>query len=227
MARLPRFSVAGYPHHVIQRGNNRQPVFLDAQDHQRHLDLLYEHAAVEKVAVHAYVQMTNHVHLLMTPQTAEGLSRLMRVLAQRYTQYFNNRYQRTGTLWEGRYKSTVVESDRYLIACMVYLDLNPVRAAMVTRPADYRWSSHGHYIGQHPDKRLTPHPLYWGLGNTPFAREAAYVDLVEQGLSPAVQKQMTESVIKGWALGSEPFTRSLQNLTPRRVGRRSAGRPKK
>lgn len=225
MARLARLSVADYPHHVIQRGNNRQPVFLDAQDHQRYLDLLVEHAALEKVAVHAYVQMTNHVHLLLTPQAAEGLSRLMRVLGQRYTQYFNQRYQRTGALWEGRYKSTVIESDRYLIACMVYLDLNPVRAGTVARAADYRWSSHRHYIGQHSDKTLTPHSLYWGLGNTPFAREAAYADLVAQGLSVALQKQVTESVIKGWALGSETFTDGLQRQTRRRLGRQTAGRP--
>jgi putative transposase len=225
MARLPRLTVPGYPHHVIQRGNNRQPIFLDAADYEQFLLLLGEYAQREKVAVHAYVLMGNHVHLLLTPETDSGVPVMMQAVGRRYVQYFNQRYQRTGTLWDGRYKSTLVDTDRYLLACMVYIDLNPVRAGIVSKPADYHWSSYGHYAGLRNDKLIVPHALCWALGNTPFAREAAYVDLVGQGISLDQQKDLTESVLKGWALGAPGFMARLQKHTPRRPQPKPAGRP--
>jgi REP element-mobilizing transposase RayT len=155
---------------VIQRGNNRQAIFACAADYQMLLGLLDENAKKFAVAIHAYVLMGNHFHLLATPQTADGLPQMMQAVGRRYVRYFNDSQKRTGTLWEGRYKSTLIQTDRYLLACMVYIDLNPVRAALVVRPQDYPWSSHGHYIGQRVDKLITPHALVWALGNTPFAR---------------------------------------------------------
>ena len=225
MARLPRLTVAGYPHHIIQRGNDRQPIVRDDQDRQRLLDLWTEHAKTFKVAIHAWVIMDNHFHLLATPETQEGLPQMMQAVGRAYVRYFNVRHKRTGTLWEGRYRSTLIESERYLLACMVYIDLNPVRAGMVGRPEDFRWSSYRHSIGQLGDKLVTPHALYWALGNTPFAREAAYAVLVQTGLSEAQRTELTQSALSGWALGSEAFVRELGQGTTRRLVRGKAGRP--
>jgi len=225
MARLPRLSVAGYPHHVIQRGNNRQAIFLNDADRRRMLDLLEEHARQFEVAVHAYVLMDNHFHLLLTPQTGEGLPRMMQAVGRRYVRYFNDTHGRTGTLWEGRYKSTLIEAERYLLACMVYIDLNPVRAGVLAQARDYPWSSHGHYAGLRVDRLVTPHPLYWELGNTPFAREAAYARLVQDGLTAQQQQALTESALRGWALGSPVFVAELQKKTERRLSKAHPGRP--
>ena len=225
MARLPRLTLPGYPHHVIQRGNNRQPIFASAADYQTLLDLLDENAKKFGVAIHAYVLMSNHFHLLATPQSAEGLPQMMQAVGRRYVRYFNDVQKRTGTLWEGRYKSTLIQTDRYLLACMAYMDLNPVRAGLVGQVRDYPWSSHGHYTGQRLDKLITPHGLVWEMGNTPFAREAAYAELVQSGISPVQQAALTESALRGWALGEPDFVADLQKRTERRVAKSSAGRP--
>ena len=225
MARLPRLTLPGYPHHIIQRGNNRQAIFNSTADQQTLLALLLENAKKFKVAVHAYVLMSNHFHLLATPQTAEGLPQMMQAVGRSYVRYFNDAQQRTGTLWEGRYKSTVIQTERYLLACMAYIDLNPVRAGMVTAARDYPWSSHGHYTGQRIDPLITPHALFWELGNTPFAREAAYAQLVQSGISPVQQAALTDSAMSGWALGEADFVEDLQKRTGRRVAKGLAGRP--
>ena len=201
MARLPRLSIPGYPHHVIQRGNNRQAIFQNDADRQRMLDLFLEHSGKNKVAIHAYVLMDNHFHLLVTPETAEGLPAMMQAVGRSYVRYFNDRVGRTGTLWEGRYRSTLIETERYLLACMAYIDLNPVRARIVPEPLDFAWSSHAHHVGQRQDKLIAPHPLVWALGNTPFAREAAYAELVEAGVASIDQKALTDATLRGWALG--------------------------
>lgn len=225
MARLPRLTLAGYPHHIIQRGNNRQPIFLDAADREQMLGLLVEYARQYRVAIHAWVLMDNHLHLLATPETVDGLPKLMQSVGRRYVRYFNDRHRRTGTLWEGRYRSTVIESERYLLACMVYIDLNPVRAGLVEHARDYPWSSHAHCVGLRQDRLVTPHPLFWALGNTPFAREAAYAELVHTGIAGREQAAVTDATLKGWALGSPAFVAGLQSLTERRVQPRRPGRP--
>ena len=225
MARLPRLTLPGYAHHVIQRGNNRQPIFASTQDFQFMLDLLEENARKFQVAIHAYVLMDNHFHLLATPQTAEGLPQMMQAVGRSYVRYFNDTHRRTGTLWEGRYKSTVIQTERYLLACMVYIDLNPVRAGMVAQARDYPWSSHAHYLGLRTDKLLTPHPVVWALGNTPFAREAAYAEMVAAGVQAGQQQALTDSALRGWALGEPAFVKNLQTLTARRVSPKPRGRP--
>lgn len=225
MARLPRLTVAGHVHHVLQRGNSRQLIFVDAEDYQRMLGLLAEYAVHEKVAIHAYVLMGNHFHLLVTPETDNGLSVMMQSVGRRYVQYFNKRHQRTGTLWEGRYRATLLQAERWLINSKIFIDLNPVRGGLVTRALDYQWSSHGHYVGHHVDKLVTPHALYWGLGNTPFAREARYAELVSHGLGKPQNAELIESVLKGWPLGDAQFVEGLQKQTLRRVVRRRPGRP--
>lgn len=225
MARLPRLTVPDLPHHVIQRGNNRAPIFVDAADFERMLALLGEHAARERVALHSYVLMANHLHLLATPETRTGLPRMMQAVGRRYVQAFNQRHQRTGTLWEGRYRATAIQTERYLLACMAYIDLNPVRAGLVVKPEDYPWSSFAHYRGLRSDKLLTPHPIWWQLGNTPFEREARYGELVAQGLPPSVQQALTDAALKGWVLGEPDFLAELQSRTSRRVAPGKAGRP--
>jgi putative transposase len=225
MARLPRLTLPGYPHHVIQRGNNRQAIFTSPQDHQTLLDLLMESADKFKVDVHAYVLMSNHFHLLVTPRLADGLPMMMQAVGRRYVRYFNDLQGRTGTLWEGRYRSTVMEAERFLLACMAYIDLNPVRAGVVAQAADYPWSSYGHYTGQRIDKLITPHPLLWELGNTPFAREAAYAEMVHSGISLVQQSALTDAALSGWVMGSSEFVVGLQKKTMRRLTKSAPGRP--
>lgn len=225
MARLPRLTVPGYPHHVIQRGNNRQPIFAATADYEALLGLLEQHAGREGVAIHAYVLMSNHFHLLATPESADGIPRMMQAVGRQYVRYFNQRQARTGTLWEGRYRSTLIQAERYLLACMVYIDLNPVRAGLVGDPARYPWSSHARYVGLRADKLVTPHALYWQLGNTPFSRDAAYAELVRSGLSAQQQQALTDSALRGWALGETDYVADLQRRTERRVSKAKAGRP--
>lgn len=225
MARLPRLTLPGHLHHVIQRGNNRQSIFVDREDFETMLSLLADNAQKYSVAVHAYVLMDNHFHLLATPATAEGLPQMMQAVGRRYVQYFNRRHARTGTLWEGRYRSTVLQPERYLLPCMVYLDTNPVRTGEVAQASDYAWSSHARWTGLRHDRLLTPHALYWALGNTPFAREAAYAALVQTGIGSQEQAALTSSTLSGWALGEPNFVEELQKNTPRRVTRVQAGRP--
>ncbi len=226
MARLPRLTLPGYPHHVIQRGNNRQDIFAANGDRQFLLNLIAENAEKFGVAIHAYVLMSNHFHLLATPDTSEGLPSLMQAVGRRYVRLFNDAHGRTGTLWEGRYKSTLIQTDRYLLACMAYIDLNPVRAGIASAPEEYAWSSYGHYAGLRVDPLVTPHPLIWQLGNTPFSREAAYVDLVRAGISDEQKRELTQSALSGWALGGADFVAQLQLKTERRVLKSGAGRPR-
>ena len=225
MARLPRLTLPGYPHHVIQRGNNRQAIFMDSADFQRMLALLQANAQDQQVQIHAYVLMSNHLHLLLTPLQNDSLPKMMQAVGRSYVLYFNKRHGRSGTLWEGRYRSTLIQTERYLLACMAYIDLNPVRASMVVQAADYLWSSHGHYIGRQNEAWLSPHPLYWEMGNTPFAREAAYAAMVQSGIGQKQQQALTSSALSGWALGEDAFVEGLQKQTPRRVNAAKAGRP--
>lgn len=225
MARLPRLTLPGYVHHVMQRGNNRQAVFLSSADYQFFLTLLEEQAHQFGVALHAYVLMPDHFHLLATPTSDDGLPNMMQAIGRRYVRYFNDEQIRTGTLWEGRYRSTLMDAERYLLNCMVFMDLNPVRCGLVTRARDYGWSSYGHYAGFHSNKRITPHSLLWTLGNTPFDREAAYAELVQTGLRSDQQAVLIKSIRSGWALGDADFVCELQKKTMRRVLPGRPGRP--
>ncbi len=225
MARLPRLTLAAYPHHIIQRGNNGQAIFSSPADYQMLLALLDENARKFGVALHAYVLMGNHFQVLATPASAGGLPRMMQAVGRRYVRYFNDSQGRSGTLWEGRYRCTLMDANCYLLACMAYIDLDPVREAIVKEPKDYPWSSHGHYVGLRSDRMVTPHALFWALGNTPFAREAAYAKVVCVGITGEQQEALTRSVLGGGALGDEKFVADLQKLTERRVKKTGAGRP--
>ena len=225
MARLARLTLPGYPHHVIQRGNNRQPIFKTVADYQHFLNLMDDNAKKFEVEIHSYVLMTNHFHLLATPLKDTGLPQMMQAVGRSYVRYFNDLHGRSGTLWEGRYRSTLIQTDRYLLACMVYIDMNPVRAGLVSGIVDYPWSSYNFYAGTRSDKLITPHALFWELANTPFGREAAYAELVKAGISSEQQAALTRSVLAGWVLGEPDFVEKLQKKTIRRVNQAKAGRP--
>lgn len=227
MARLPRLILPDQPHHVILRGNNRQAIFFSDLDRQHLLNTLGEVAVLYGVAVHAYVLMDNHFHLLVTPPSAEALSRMMQALGRRYVGWFNARHQRSGTLWEGRFRAGLIEGERHLMACMRYIELNPVRAGVCQRPEEWLWSSAAHHLGLARQALITEHPLYWSMGNTPFEREHAYREFVDQGVSPQEQVTFTEAVLRGRPVASEGFLKPLADTHERVVARRPRGRPRK
>jgi putative transposase len=227
MARLPRLVIPHQPHHVIQTGNNHQVIFREPEDYTAFLAWLREAARQFKISIHAYVLMPTHLHLLVSPSDSTGLGRMMQWVGRQYVPYFNNRYQRTGTLWQGRYRATVIESEPYFLTCSRYIELNPVRAGLVGTPNDYPWSSHAHHVGAKSDPLITDHPIYWALGNTPFHREAAYRELLDQDVSEAEIHVLTEATLKGWPLGSEKFKALLARQTSRRVEPAKRGRTPK
>jgi putative transposase len=232
MARLPRLGVAGVPHHVIQRGNNRQVCFGATEDFVAYAHWLREGALKHEVAVHAWVFMSNHAHLLVTPSTGDGVSKMMQALGRCYVRYFNTKYERSGTLWEGRFRSCVIEAERYLLACQRYIELNPVRAGMVEDPADYRWSSYQVHAMGVPAALHTPHELYLRLAPTTLPRQEAYRHLCLSRLDGVVIKDIRDSLNKGMALGSDRFGSEVERLTGRRTrpvkpGPRPAGKPRK
>lgn len=234
MARLPRYGLAGQPQHVIQRGNNRNPIFLAPGDYEFFLECLKDGCARFGCSVHAYVLMTNHVHLLATPETADGISGLMQSIGRRYVPHFNYTYQRTGTLWEGRYKAVPLDSERYLMSCYRYIELNPVRAGMVARPGEYRWSSYPCNAQGKADELIHEHALYRALGAYPASRRAAYRALFRSELDEATLQELRDSINKGWVLGSKRFLAKVEAASQRRVEplprggkRKGAGRPRR
>ncbi len=227
MARLPRFFVPGQPLHVIQRGNNREPIFASDEDYRFYLRCLQEAAEAQGLAIHAYVLMTNHVHLLATPETESSLSKTMQSVGRRYVQYFNYTYGRTGTLWEGRYKSTLIESARYLLTCMRYIELNPVRAAMVQHPDDYPWSSYLANAQGKADALISPHALYRKLGRSNEEREAAYRQLFRVQIANADLEAIRQSTNKAWVLGDSRFRAKVEALSERRAAPLPRGRPRR
>lgn len=210
MARLPRLYASGCAHHIIQRGNNRAPCFLESGDRQRYLAILSKAAIQNQVDIHAYVLMTNHVHMLVSPQNPESCGRMMQSLGRRYVRFFNDRYDRTGTLWEGRYKSTLVDTDTYFLTVANYIEQNPVRAHMVSHPADYNWSSYAANALGESDPLVTPHALYLSLGHTRLERQKRYRQLFQHDLATHILHDLREATNKGWAFGSEIFKANLQ-----------------
>lgn len=216
MARLPRYAPAGVPQHIIQRGNNRQVCFARNQDMQVYSAFLCESLEKYEVQCHGWVLMTNHVHLLCTPPGDASISAMMQFLGRKYVRYFNREYSRTGTLFEGRFKSCPVQSERYLLNCLKYIELNPVRAGMVNDPAEYHWSSYqsnglGKQIAQ-----WTPHPEYQSLGRTAKERQVAYRHLVQEDVDKVFLDEIRTAVQKGLALGSTRFKDEIEILGKRR-----------
>ena len=227
MARLPRLALAGHAHLVSLYGHSAQPVFIDDDDRRQFLAALREAALQQQVAVHAYVLLADHVHLLLTPATAAGLGALMQGLGRRYGAGFNRRHGRHGTLWDGRYRATVVQPGAHLLEAMLFIDHHAVRSAGAPLAADHTWSSARHHLGQVRDPLVTEGSAWWPLGNTPFEREAAYRRLLDDGLGAARAAALADAARKSWAVGDAAFIRALTAQTARPLQARPRGRPPK
>lgn len=227
MPRRARVMLPNVPVHMIQRGNNRQACFFADDDYRCYLEWLREYAKIESCRVHAYVLMTNHVHLLLTAKTVDGPGRLMKRLGQRYVQYINRTYRRSGALWEGRFRSCLTREEAYVLGCYRYIELNPVRAAMVEHPAEYRWSSYRVNAQGGEDALITPQALYESLGHHPEARQQAYRELFRYELEPGLVDEIRTATNGNFALGTERFQREVAAMLGRRVTPGKAGRPKK
>lgn len=251
MARQPRLSLNGQLHHVLLRSNGRQPVFVDDTDRAQWRSLLARHAPDMGVDLHAWALMPDHIHLLLTPRLAsvaqpvsapdasaphrlvqpvavrpEGnLSGFIQAVGRAYVQAFNRRHGRRGSLWEGRFRSTVLEPDPWLLRAMVWMDTHPLRSGVDCAPGAHAWTSAAHYLGLKTERCLTTPPQFWALGNTPFAREAAYRTLLEQGCDASCVSALAHASLKGWALGSPGFVAALQMQSPRRLEISRPGRP--
>lgn len=226
MPRRARLALAGVPVHVIQRGNNRSACFFADEDYVLYLHHLSELAPKFGCHIHAYVLMTNHVHLLLTPKTATGASSLMKHLGQRYVQYVNRTYRRSGTLWEGRFRSCLAREERYVLACHRYIEMNPVRAEMVKHPRYYKWSSYRVNAEGLPSNLISAHTHYLALGNTAQQRQEAYKALFRTDVDEEILRQIREATNGNYALGSTRFQAQVEETLGRRAIRGEAGRPR-
>jgi putative transposase len=210
MARLPRLNIADIPQHVVQRGNNRQPCFITRRDRAVYLKKLKEFSTEYSVSIHAFVLMTNHVHLLVTPTHGDGVSYMMQALGRYYVRYFNKIHKRTGTLWEGRFKSCLVDTENYFLIVSRYIELNPVRAKMVSRPEEYSWSSYHHNALNKKLKLITPHSIYCQLGDSDIVRSRRYSSLFEESLLESKINEIRRASSRSWVLGDENFKLKLE-----------------
>lgn len=227
MPRRPRLTLPNIPLHLIQRGNNQQACFVADEDYRFYLDWLGDYAGKAGCRVHAYVLMTNHVHLLVSAERADAVGAMMKALGQRYVQYFNRTYRRSGTLWEGRYRSCLTQAEDYLLACQRYIELNPVRAAMVEHPGEYRWSSYRTNAQGEAESLIQPHAVYQALGTRAEDRQAAYRELFRYALEPGVVDEIRRATHGNFALGSERFGAEIAAALGRRVLPGKSGRPRK
>ena len=222
MSRQPRFALPGQPQHIVQKGNNGQSIFNSDRDCRFYLDKLFEKSIEHGLSIHAYVLMPNHTHILATPQTEKSISKVLQSLGRCYAQYYNYIHDRTGTLFEGRYRATLVDSDTYLFDCYRYIELNPVRSAMVKCPEDYLWSSHRHNALGIKDYMITPHVKYLSLAQPGSSCIEEYKELFGKTLENHIIDEITDSTNKSWVLGSQCFKKSIEAT----LNRRSSPKPR-
>ncbi|MDT8397074.1 MAG: transposase [Pseudomonadales bacterium] len=216
MPRLPRFVIPGQPQHVIQRGNNRTDIFRAEGDYRYYLEKLSDAADKHQCDIHAYVLMTNHAHLLVTPHTEEGIGKMMQMLGRYYVQHFNYCHKRTGTLWEGRYRAALIDSEQYLLTCMRYIELNPVRAlAMAEHPSAYPWSSYRCNALGSADALITPHREYERLGASEEERQSVYRQLFKAHIPDVTLDEIRQATNKAWILGSDRFKGKMEKILNR------------
>ena len=227
MPRRARLTLPNVPMHIIQRGNNRQACFFADEDYRFYLDWLKDYAGRTGCRIHAYVLMTNHVHLLVSSSAADGVGALMKALGQRYVQYVNRTYRRSGTLWEGRFRSCLTQEEQYLLACQRYIELNPVRAGMVEHPAEYPWSSYRANAQGETNPLIEPHSLYLALGADPSARQAAYRELFRYELEPGLVDAIRQATNGNFALGDARFGVEIALTIGKRAMPGKSGRPRK
>ncbi|MHB8406252.1 MAG: transposase [Gammaproteobacteria bacterium] len=227
MPRRARIAIPGIPWHIIQRGNNRSVCFYADEDYQRYLETLGQLAVRYGCQVHAYILMTNHVHLLLTPARRDSASLLMKHLGQRYVQYINRCYRRSGTLWEGRFRSCLTQSEDYVLACYRYIELNPVRASMVSDPSEYRWSSYSANGQGQTNPLVTPHHEYQRLGRTGPERCTAYRQLFKARMDQERVGEIRKATNGNYVLGNQRFRLEIERMLKRRVSPGKSGRPSK
>lgn len=225
MPRKPRMYLAGVPCHVVQRGNNRDACFFTEDDYRLYLDVLGDACRRYRVDVHAYVLMTNHVHLLLTPQTVDGVSRVVQSVGRRYVQYVNRAYGRCGTLWESRHKASLVNAEQYLLACYRYIEMNPVASGMRGHPGDYPWSSFRCNAWGRRDDVVRPHAVYLGLGEDAASRQSGYRELFASRLTTELVQQIRTAVDFSMPLGNDQFRQQIERALGRSIGRAKRGRP--
>ena len=225
MPRPDRLEPAGVALHVVQRGNNRAACFFREIDRRFYLKCLAEAAERRGCAVHAYALMTNHVHLLVTPVGAGAVSVMMQDVGRRYVRVINEAHGRTGTLWEGRFRSNLIDSENYLFACHRYIELNPVRAGIAATPSDYPWSSHAYYARGRPDRVIREHPAYFTLGPTPEDRRNSFLSLFDDPVTGEELVRIRTALNKGWALGTEAFLDRMEATLGESVRPPRRGRP--
>jgi putative transposase len=226
MARQARTIIPGQAMHVMVRGNNREKLFFSDVDRRAYLDWLREAAKQFGSTVHAFALMPNHVHLLITPQNADSLAKTMQSLGRRYAQYFNQQHHRSGTIWEGRYRSSLIDPD-YFLRCQRYIELNPVRAGFESNPQDSSWTSFASHIGANAEPWLADHQHFWRLGNTPFERQISWANFVKEGAPHWEDRQITEALIRSKPWVSDTFAKQLFKDNPDQALIRYRGRPKK
>ncbi len=226
MARLPRLCLPGLPHLLRQRGHSDSVVFLDDADRQTYLAALREAAALQRLPVQAYALLHSELLLLLTPEQPDSLGRLLQSVGRRYGAAFNRRHGRSGGLWDGRFRATVVEPGPELLAAMAWVELGPQRCGLAARPQDWAWSSAPHHLGQSREAWLVDPAEYWALGNTPFERQAVWQRRLEEGQGEAQTQRFEEASRKGWALGSGAFLAQVAASTTRPVAPRPRGRPR-
>lgn len=226
MPRQPRYFVPGIPQHVIQRGVNRQTVFFERSDYDLYLSALSEAVTRYDCAIHAYVLMTNHVHLLLTPGSQKSLPLLMQAMGRSYVQALNRIHGRSGTLWEGRYKASLVQDDRYLLTCYRYIELNPVRAGLASAPHHYPHSSFARNAYGRANDLINPHSIYMSLGHTTEDRCTAYRKLFEGGLSSVALSEIRDAAKACLVLGDDAFKDRIELMLGRSVRPRKRGRPR-
>ncbi|MCP4333695.1 MAG: transposase [Gammaproteobacteria bacterium] len=226
MARLPRYSIINQPQHIIQQGRDGQKIFFEDQDYQYFHDCLDAAAYNYQLKVHAYVLMPDHVHILATPSNSDSVSRTIQSIGRNYVQYFNECYQGSGTLWEGRYRATVLDGKEYLLTCSRYIELNPVRNRLVDKPGDYHWSSYAHNARRKSDEMISAAREYQRLGDDDKERARTYRSLFKQKIDDAQSQEITEATLKGWVLGGARFARKIETLSGRRTTQLPKGRPK-
>jgi REP-associated tyrosine transposase len=227
MPRKPRFYLPEVPVHIVHRGHSRSAVFFEDQDYSTYVYWLKKASEKYSLSVHAFVLMTNHVHLLITPKIGEVLSLFMQYVGRRYVPYINHKYGRSGSIWEGRYKASLIQEETYFLSVMRYIELNPVRANMVESPSHYRWSSFCHNAGIKNIKLIDIHPVYKALGVDKVSRAKAYQDLFKNHLDKDSMKKISDAWLTGTPLGNDYFRQMIEGTLAKKVGQDRRGRPSK
>ncbi len=227
MARLPRLYAPSAVHHVVQRAAEGRDLIVDADDYAVFMDILQDAIKRHGLALHAYVLLPREIQLLATPSEPDSMARTMQAIGRRYVPYVNRKAARAGALWDRRFRSTLIEADEYLLACMRHIETRPAAEGLAASAEEWRWSSYGHHVGSAQQAFINDHAIYWALRDTPFERQAAYRAIVSTPLESQVIERIRDATERGWALGRPTFLAEIEATTNRRALPLQRGRPRK